>query len=134
MSEKNYIVLENLYEKVWKKLERASLIPEELEIDYHIVNSFSKDKEVCVESIGFACDLSYDGGSEGIYLDIYVGGVFSGDEKKRIERLCTIKTLNEDDASMLAMGKLYGAFCIKADNVLRKLDSRSDDYEGGEEE
>lgn len=74
-------------------------------------------------------DIEYDiygylnyGGSEGIYLDLYIDGSFSEDVDEKNQRLSlgTIKTLDDSDRSLREMALLMADFMIESKKFTQK--------------
>lgn len=86
----------------------------EVIMDYFLEES--RDiRELTDYQFDFLTKLNF-GGSEGIYLDCYIEGVFSEDGNEKCERLrCgTFKTLLESLEAMQIMGELTGSLTYYA--------------------
>ena len=63
------------------------------------------------------------GGSEGIYIDCYLSGMYTEDDRWKQNpqlHIGTIKTLNRDLASMKAMGELCGALTYYCNQFVKE--------------
>lgn len=98
-----------LFDEVVKDLKKQGLYPESL-LDYHS----SKYETKCIETeeVSPMFKLNY-GGSEGIYLDVYLQGRVSIDEEdEKITGMGIFKTLRTDDEAMHQMAKLEADFIL----------------------
>ncbi len=94
------------------QLEADGLMPDI--IDYASASTGTYDEDYVLDTTELDIDSKLDyGGSEGIYLDLYILFTQEGGERVR-QRFGVIKTLRDDREAMQAMGKLYGDFVYAA--------------------
>lgn len=112
-NEKQVITNTVMFDTVWSVIEKIDELKEVIDIlDYHIAEKYAvtyvmNDMEVVA--------LVNTGGSEGIYIDVYLTHHERVGEKIK---LGTIKTLREDLEAYMLMGKLAGALTIVSENFL----------------
>lgn len=102
-----------LFEKIQSILQEKGKLPDIL--DYGLED----DSPVPIRTYEFELrnSLKY-GGSEGIYLDLYID--FYEEDERCIRRLGTYKTLRGDDEAMHIMAALLADFIIEEDTYVNK--------------
>lgn len=110
------IAMSGYFEAVDKALEGKGLKPEHL--DYALGCSSLDDRLLETDDFTIESQLDY-GGSEGIYLDLYIREN-SGDYEGKRFSFATYKTLRDDDVAMRDMGALLGSFIAEASAFRRK--------------
>ena len=97
-----------LFSIIKGQLEKDGLMPDI--IDYANASTGTYDEDYVLDTTELDIDSKLDyGGSEGIYLDLYI--LFTQEDGERVrQRFGVIKTLRDDREAMQAMGKLYGDF------------------------
>lgn len=112
MEKKKYKTSDDLFREVNESLRAKGLLPEIL--DYGIPSGLGAPiRDICFNVIGIV-DF---GGSEGIYLDIYIDGDIGTGDTQRL-RIGTYKTLEEDKEAFKTMSDLNVEFVFEAKNYV----------------
>ena len=94
----------------------AELEKEEI-LEYYLGD---QDKfQITDSSFDIVSCLGY-GGSEGIYIDIYLEGYLDGDNVFQRKHCGTVKTLDETDAAMERMGAIGGKIVARGSGFRQK--------------
>ncbi len=117
MRKKPYMQSE-LFDTIVARLKEKGLLPSIL--DYSNADRYSSDRPITNYEFDFGNSLKY-GGSEGIYLDIYIDG-YDYNEKEHYRRhIGTFKTLYEDNASMRTMALLLADFVTEGTRFVNEF-------------
>lgn len=103
---KNPMTTEEYFNKICGILKEKGMMPDIL--DYGLPTYHPVPMKTYEFDIGNNLDY---GGSEGIYLDIWI--VYYEDGEKHVNSIGTFKTLREDDEAMHIMAKLLADFIIE---------------------
>ena len=111
-----------------KDLWDETLATIDLEKDYQLLDYSLPSMESSCTSL---YDIEFDvrgsvsyGGSEGIYADIYIDGVFGREDDSCKANVGTFKTLSTDDEAFYKMAHLMAEFQIKAAKWVRNNQTR----------
>lgn len=98
-----------LFDVIMEQLKKKEVYPDEL-LDYALKDDSTKT-QIITEEWDTIFDLNF-GGSEGIYLTIFMRGNISGQDRQEIIPMGTCKTLEESDEAMYRMAKLAADFIL----------------------
>lgn len=111
------VKVNGLGDAVIKRMKEKGLLPEIL--DYALASNRSCNVEVCDLDFEVVCNVNY-GGSEGIYLDTYLEGVFTHSDEKVRASFITFKTLEENDEALRIMCNLQADCMIETREYLKE--------------
>lgn len=112
------------FDKVWDIIKAIPMLNDEVNIVDYAKGMSLGDRDIRIvfnEYRGVFTRIAY-GGSEGIYVDVYVKRVVN--KEVLIDDIGTIKTLEDDFTAMLSMGKLAGAVSCLVDEYIYTNASR----------
>lgn len=111
------VKVNGLGDAVIERMKEKGLLPEIL--DYAIASSAGYQYEVCDLDFEVKCDVNY-GGSEGIYLDTCLEGVFGHGDENITAPFITFKTLEESDEALRTMCNLQADCMIATREYLKE--------------
>jgi hypothetical protein len=120
MSKVNKPTNQFLFDTVVQILKEQCKLPDIL--DYHLHEHNLKEFSDYQFNSGYMLDY---GGSEGIYLDVFVKGICDETENTIVLPLGTFKTLQTSEDAMVEMGKLAGLFTFA---LSRFVNQNIDDF------
>ncbi len=130
--ERNYLSIGELISETLKRANTDPLFTaakQESDLDYELTNPFEESTLLKLCEFDVIGTVEY-GGSEGIYGEIMLRGDWLPEEERtsrsRELQVLTYKTLQEDKAAYLAMGRLVTIFCYYANETVRENISRFD--------